>query len=82
VRGTELVSILEASSESLRLGGAPVDFAGLKTNGHSPACGAVARGAKLETSKLLPDGMAPEKKRSPRPARKAQIKIVLNGNGR
>ena len=81
MRGTELVKILEASSESLRLGGAPVDFAAQETNVRSYARGAVARGAKLETSKLLSGGMAPGKKHSPRPARKAQIKIVLNGNG-
>ena len=35
VRGTELVRILEASSESLRQGGAPVDFASRSGNGHS-----------------------------------------------
>jgi hypothetical protein len=80
-RGTELVKILEASSESLRLGGAPVDFASHQQNGQSRSAGAVARGASVPSPRLVPDAAVAEKKRAPRPARKAQIKIVLNGNG-
>ncbi|HUC85056.1 MAG TPA: Gfo/Idh/MocA family oxidoreductase [Candidatus Acidoferrales bacterium] len=78
VRGTELVKILEASSESLRLGGAPVEFCSLKTM--SPAHSAVAvacrsdRGAK---TMLLDSKTA--RKGPPRPTRKAQISVVLNG---
>jgi predicted dehydrogenase len=81
-RGTELVTILEASSESLRQGGAPVEFVKHEHNGRSqhPAT-AVARRAQIEPPKLLPPGTAPVKKQSSRPERKTQIKIVLNGNG-
>jgi len=81
-RGTELVKILEASSQSLKQGGAPVEFSVHKQNGHHTAAVAVARSTSMESSKLLPGGLA-AKKSLPRPARnnKAQIKIVLNGNG-
>jgi hypothetical protein len=76
------VKILEASSESLRLGGAPVDFSKQPANGwrQHPAT-AVARSAQIEPPKLLPPGTATVKKPSPRSDRKGQIKIVLNGNG-
>jgi len=86
LRGTELVKILEASSESLRQGGAPVDFVrqedGLRrhSNGCAHPAGAVARGAKMEAPKLLPASQVNPKKRSPRPAQKTQLKIVLSGN--
>jgi predicted dehydrogenase len=81
-RGTELVKILEASSQSLKQGGAPVEFSVHQHNGHHPATVAVARSISMESSKLLPGGV-PAKKSPPRPVRnnKAQIKIVLNGNG-
>jgi len=81
LRGTELVKILEASSESLRQGGAPVDFAAQEAGGRSHTHGAVARGAELGNSKPLSNGVVSEKRRSPRPARKAQEKMLLNGSG-
>ena len=80
-RGTELVKILEASSESLRQGGAPVEFSGDQRIGHHPAAVTIARSAAVETPKLLPGTNGTAKKSPSRPARKAQIKIVLNGNG-
>ncbi len=40
----------------------------------------MARSAQIEPPKLLPPGTR-LKTKPPRPARKAQIKIVLNGNG-
>jgi predicted dehydrogenase len=79
-RGTELVKILEASSLSLRQGGAPVEFA-THQNSHSHPASAVARRAEMEPAKILPGAIAAAKKTTPRPARKAQLKIVLNGNG-
>jgi len=81
VRGTELVKILEASSQSLRQGGAPVEFAAQRRNGYNHATSAVARSTQVETPKLVPAGIAAAKKRSPQAARKPEIKIVLNGNG-
>lgn len=82
VRGTELVRILEASSESLRQGGAPVKFSELPGNGRSHPASAITRTERIPTAKLLTTGLAAEKKSPPRPARKAQVKIVLNANGR
>jgi len=80
VRGTELVKILEASSQSLREGGAPVEFFGQPADFHRQALGAVAHAARLEGSKRLPGAPVVDKKPALRAARKAQIKIVLNGN--
>jgi hypothetical protein len=80
VRGTELVKILEASSESLRQGGAPVEFAEPPRNGRNHPASAIARSGRMPAEKLLPSGLAAEKKSPPRPARKAQVKIVLNAN--
>jgi predicted dehydrogenase len=80
-RGTELVRILEASSESLKQGGAPVEFCNLQNNGHAHAATAITRGTNVKTKKVLPAGMAAAKKTSSQSTRKAQIKIVLNGNG-
>lgn len=80
-RGTELVKILEASSESLRQYGAPIDFAHPQSSGSAHPAVAIARRANVPAPKLLPEGMTAGKKPSPRPARKAQLKIVLNGNG-
>ena len=81
VRGTELVRILEASSESLQDGGAPVELSASARNGDSHPATAITRTLRVKTPKLLPNGFAAEKKRSPRAAGKPQIKIVLNGNG-
>ncbi|MGA2243426.1 MAG: Gfo/Idh/MocA family oxidoreductase [Verrucomicrobiota bacterium] len=79
VRGTELVKILEASSDSLRLGGAPVEFGRGPTlsRGHSAVAVAcrTERGAKT----IVPDGRVAAKKSPPRPTRKAHLNIVLHG---
>ncbi len=80
-RGTELVRILEASSESLKRGGAPVEFSEPPRNVRSCPPMAVARTGRIPTAKLLPKNLSAVKKTSPRPARNAQIKIILNGNG-
>src|SRR5580700_5946654 len=42
MRGAELVKILEASSESLRKGGAPVEFSTQQPNGHHASAVAIA----------------------------------------
>jgi len=77
-RGTELVKILEASSESLRRSGAAVEIknsAGRDTfkpvaNGHHP------RG---NSQKILTAGT--RKAAAPKRIKAPEIKIVLNGNG-
>jgi hypothetical protein len=78
-RGTELVRILEASSASLRSGGAPVELSEPERNDRSHPATAITRTLRAKTPKLLSNGFPDEKKCSPRPARKTQIKIVLNG---
>jgi predicted dehydrogenase len=76
-QGLELVRILEASSESLKQGGAPVEFS-KHNNGHGwtpPSAGIATR---AETAKIS----APNLKESKRPrsgVRKIQIKIEPNG---
>ena len=80
-RGTELVQILEASSESLRLGGTPVELVSSPHPVRRSAAGAVARGVRVEIPSPLVAGVAAARKRSPRPAGKAQLKIVLNADG-
>jgi predicted dehydrogenase len=84
LRGTELVKILEASSESLRQGGAPVEFstrgavARGAAQGHAAAV--VARRAKLPAPGMMPavrNGGA--KRPASSPAGKSPIKIVLTG---
>ena len=82
-RGTELVRILEASSASLQRGGAPVEFSDQPSNGRSHPASAITRPGRIPTAKLLPNGLSGEKKSPPRPARparKAQLKIVVNRN--
>jgi hypothetical protein len=81
IRGTELVRILEASTASLQQGGAPIGFCEPSGNGRSHPAAAIARSGHIPTAKLLPNGLVTGKKSPARPARKAQIKIVLNGNG-
>jgi hypothetical protein len=76
------VRILEASSHSLRQGGAPVELSSLQHNGHVHTAAAITRGTDVKTKKIFPAGMAIAKKHSPQSTRKAQIKVVLNGNGR
>jgi len=82
VRGTELVRILEASSESLRLGGAPVDFSTrVAVAPQRPTANNVRRtgpGAK----KLAPAAPAAGRKSPARPARPAPIKPARNGRTR
>ena len=81
VRGTELVKILEASSESLRQGGAPVEFSEPPRNGRSHPASAVARSRRASRRQTFAErfGGGKEKAR-PRPPAKRQVKIVLNGN--
>ena len=81
VRGMELVKILEASSESLRRGGAPVEFGELPPGERAHAATAITRTAPIPTAKLLKNGLTADKKTAARPDRKAQVKIVLNANG-
>jgi hypothetical protein len=65
----------------LRQGGAPVHF-GPQPQRDARAHAATARSATVQAPKLLPVNLAPAKKTSSRPAsRKAQFKIVLNGDG-
>ena len=80
-RGTELVRILEASSESLRNGGAPVEFSESEMNGRGHLAKAIAPSLQIKTPKILANRRSAEKKRALRASRKTQIKIVLNGNG-
>ena len=69
-RGTELVSILEASSESLKKGGAPVHF-GKSVNGQLPAVVAKARALPVSAPAIAVR----------RPTARA-IRVSANGNGR
>jgi predicted dehydrogenase len=81
VRGLELVKILEASSQSLQRGGAPVEFTEPAHNGHSHPATATARSGRIPAEKVLTNGNGLHaEKKNPSPARKAQLKIVLNGN--
>jgi predicted dehydrogenase len=79
-RGTELVRILEASSESLRLGGAPVEFKKSEA-GLIRRAVASRRVARTKSAPILASDFR-SKKKSGLPANgHAEIKIVLNGNG-
>jgi predicted dehydrogenase len=78
-RGTELVKILEASSESLRQGGAAIDFAASQSGARKPPAGAVARRTDREGRALVPEVKSAIKKNPPRPARKTPASLVLNG---
>jgi predicted dehydrogenase len=77
-RGLELVKILEASSESLRRGGAAVAL----NKGHEEITVAARHSARVKTAKLLTNGNG-HKPRAPKTNGngKAHIKILLNGNG-
>ncbi len=79
-RGTELVRILEASSESLRHGGAPVEF-GKSQNGHASAVIAPKKVPRIAAPKILTNGSRAKKKSAPATNGTAGVKIVLNGNG-
>ncbi len=80
VRGTELVRILEASSESLRLGGAPVDFK-KTTKGQANGAAGSGRVNRVKTPHLLTNSLRAKKKSATPANGQAEIKIVLNGNG-
>jgi predicted dehydrogenase len=78
-RGTELVRILEASSKSLQLGGAPVNFS--KARKRRAGKNSVANGSpRLNAPIILTNGSRVEKI-SARPAPKVQVKIQLARNG-
>ena len=79
-RGTELVRILEASSESLKLGGAPVDFQ-KGQNGHANGQVAAERLSRVKPSRILTNGFRTKKKAVVPANGPSEIKIVLNGNG-
>jgi len=76
-RGWELVKILEASSESLRRGGAAVELS-------KPASEVILKPAtaspRAKTAKLMANGLNP-KRRAAKSNGSARIKIVVNGNG-
>ena len=82
-RGMELVRILEASSESLKLGGSPVLFnkaAALEAKkAAEAAAGATARAVSAKSPRLEGNGFHPKK--SVVRARKSELKIVLGANG-
>ena len=80
-RGTELVRILEASSQSLRQGGAPIEF-GQSQNSRANSSNQVARSSRIKTSKILPGNFRNKKNPvSANGSNSAEVKIVLNGNG-
>jgi len=72
VRGTELVRILEASSESLRQGGVPIEYFNTPANVRSHAATAITRRKQMKPAKLVPI-LVSSQKRSSRPTRKAQV---------
>lgn len=74
------MKILEASSESLRRGGAPVEFGEPPPAHHNGATTAVARAVRPPPEKFLKNGLT-DKKGPGRSDRKGQVKIVLNANG-
>jgi predicted dehydrogenase len=81
-QGAELVKVLEASSESLRRGGAPVAFSEASNHyvlNETPA----ADSAAPRASRLRIRGVGRNGKSSPARAAEqpAPVKIVLNGNG-
>jgi len=81
-RGTELVRILEASSESIQRGGAAVAISPASErngNGHGYKAAAAVRSLRVKAPKLLANGNGFHAKK--RPSRKPEIKIVLNSNG-
>jgi predicted dehydrogenase len=79
-RGTELVRILEASSESLRSGGGPVEF-GKSQNGHANGVVTPKSASRIAAPKILTNGFRAKKKSAPATNGNGGVKIVLNGNG-
>lgn len=72
--GLELVRILEASSESLKKGGAPIGLS-LQSNGHNGT--PVLSGPSLRLSIL--NGKKDSKRIPPSPGRKPQVKLRAHG---
>jgi predicted dehydrogenase len=79
-RGLELVKILEASSESLKRGGAAVELARTPNDAGHKAARNGANGNHFKAAKLLRNGQG-RKPRATKTNGKPHIKIVLNGNG-
>jgi predicted dehydrogenase len=77
-RGTELVRILEASSESLRAGGGPINFVKSAEAVIRPAAKSSSVSVKLP--KVVRSGIR-TKARSAQAVRKNRLEILLNGNG-
>lgn len=85
-RGTELVRILEASSESLKQGGSPVVFDTTASAVAQPVDAAVPveveRALPVKSPRLVVEGSRfSEKKAVARSRNKSEIKIVLHRNG-
>ena len=81
-RGTELVRILEASSASLKLGGAPIQFGQPQTDRLAEPANGNAHAVRVQPVKALTNRNGfRNKKTSPQTNGKAELKIVLNGNG-
>jgi len=82
-KGLELVRILEASSESLKLGGSPVGLASGQNgdNWARPFSARLARPARLATPKMTAIRLGRQKKSSSADPR-LNIKIHMNGGAR
>jgi predicted dehydrogenase len=81
-RGLELVRILEASSESMKLGGAAIEL-GVALNGHRPVRQYPGRPTRLAVPKLVAgrvNGQNGRQKYSAPADPKVRIKIQMNGN--
>lgn len=78
-QGLELVRILEASSESMKLGGAAVEF-GSRLNGERPVRSVSGRPVRLAVPKLAVNGANGRQKISAPADPKVRIKIQMNGN--
>jgi predicted dehydrogenase len=76
-RGSELVRILEASSESLRRGGAPVELSP-RRNGNGATLNDSAINTRLAAPTISANRLKSKKSSSPA-GRKVQIKIQMNG---
>jgi predicted dehydrogenase len=79
LRGTELVRILEAASESLRRAGAAVEFSAPAAAAHGHAAAAGARGRKLPASGRMSADRAETGEVAAVPTVNPRIKIVLDG---
>jgi len=76
-QGLEMVRILEASSESLKRGGSPVELAS-RLNGEKPVRPFPGRPARLAVPKMVASGVGGQKF-SPPADPKLRIKIQVNG---